>query len=603
MRRCSIELDARRSALVLAAVLLTAIASTPADAQATGSDSQGIGTNREAVNALLVTAGGAQVDASAGDWEAARARLDSLARQWGTLSPGGSALTRAVDQALGSARQVLSVPSPRPAEATAALSALAKAVDAYGSSLPSPTATDTTAARQLLVASARSSLRFTEKGDAQAAAGQLASFSAQWSRVENAIRAGDSRVYASVEVGMSRAGAALRATPPNLASARDALGSVAQALESYGQGSGSRTTVAAGQGVTGLLDLLRQSTAAFERGDRVSASAAMDAFIAAWPAVEGEVMARSSKTYALVESDMTEAQALLLSADGDRARAETLLAAMTDGLVQVSGKSRYTIWDSAIILLREGMEALLVLAALLALLRKSERRGSEGWVWAGAGTGLALSAGFAVILGLVLTSAAGGVAREQLEGFVGLASVLLMLTVGAWLHRRSNLQSWNAYLKNKIGSALVTGSMWSVFALACLAVLREGGETVVFYAGIAPAISLLELLGGIAIALVLLVVIGFLIIRYSVKLPLHYFFLVATLLIYYLALKIAGESVHALQVAGTLPSSFGGGLPVVGPLGMYATWETFVPQAVIFLLVVTEFISTEVRRRAGRRSA
>ena len=211
-------------------------------------------------------------------------------------------------------------------------------------------------------------------------------------------------------------------------------------------------------------------------------------------------MARSAPTYARIESDMTETQALLLSANGDRVRAQALLAGMTDGLVQVSGKSRYTVWDSAIILLREGTEALLVLAALLALLKKSDRRGSERWVWAGAGTGLVLSAGFAVLIGLVLTSASGGVAREQVEGFVGLASVMLMLTVGAWLHRRSNLQSWNAYLKNKVRSALVTGSMWSVFALACLAVLREGAETVVFYAGIAPAISPLELLGGIGAA-------------------------------------------------------------------------------------------------------
>ena len=376
-----------------------------------------------------------------------------------------------------------------------------------------------------------------------------------------------------------------------------------QALESYGQGSGGQTTVAAGQGVSGLLDLLRRSTAALQRGDRSAASTFMETLIETWPAVEGEVMARSSQAYTRVESDMTEAQALLLSVNGDRAQTLSLLQEMTESLVQSSGKSQYTIWDAGIILLREGMEALLVLAALLALLKKSERRGAEAWVWAGAGTGLLFSAAFAVLIGFVLTSADGGVAREQVEGFVGLASVLLMLTVGAWLHRRSNLQSWNAYLKNKVGGALVTGSMWSVFALACLAVLREGAETVVFYAGIAPAISPVELLGGIGAALLLLVVIGFLIIRFSVRLPLHYFFLVATLLIYYLALKIAGESIHSLQVAGTLPSSFRGGLPVLGPLGMYATWETFVPQAVILLLVVAEFVSTEVRRVAGSKAA
>ena len=595
MRRCSTKAGTRGVAPLALAVLLGAVATSAA--------AQNAGSNVEAGNALLVAAGGAQVDASLGDWAGARRRLDGMVTQWRALSLAGSALTRAVDTALGDARQTLSEASPNPPRVTAALSALARAVDAYVSSLPNSSTSDTTAARRQLLTSARSSLRFAENGDATAASGQLASFSAQWHKVENAIRAGDSRAYAAVEVGMSRAGAALRTTPPNLVAAREALGSIAGALEIYGQGVGAQGGVATGVGLSGLLDFLRQSSAALGRGDRAAASTAMDSFIAAWPAEEGEVMARSAPTYARIESDMTETQALLLSATGDGARAQALLAGMTDSLVQISGKSRYTIWDSAIILLREGMEALLVLAALLALLRKSERRGSEGLVWAGAGVGLALSAGFAVVLGLLLTSAASGVARERVEGFVGLASVLLMLTVGAWLHRRSNLQGWNAYLKNKVGSALVTGSTWSVFALACLAVLREGGETVVFYAGIAPAISPLELLGGIGAAVVLLVVIGFLIIRYSVRLPLHYFFLVATLLIYYLALKIAGESVHALQVAGTLPSSFRGGLPVVGLLGMYATWETFVPQAIILLVVATEFVSTEVRRLAGRKPA
>ena len=500
--------------LLAVTVLLAAVAIKPVAAQATGSGDQapdsgtpatGSGAKAASSDALLVAAGGAQVDASLGDWVSARQRLDRLATEWRALSPAGSALTDAVEKTLGNARQALPEASPAPSKVTATLSALARAMDAFVSSLPGSSMTDTTAARQLLLASARSGVRFVENGDATAAAGQLASFAAQWLKVENAIRAGDSRTYASVEVGMSRAGAALRATPPSLRTAQDALGSMVRALENYGFGAAAPGTPTAsgsvpGHGLADLLDLLRSATAALQRGDQTAASASMERFIETWPMMEGEVMARSAPTYARIESDMTETQALLLSANGDRVRAQALLAGMTDGLVHVSGKSRYTVWDSAIILLREGTEALLVLAALLALLKKSDRRGSERWVWAGAGTGLVLSAGFAVLIGLVLTSASGGVAREQVEGFVGLASVMLMLTVGAWLHRRSNLQSWNAYLKNKVRSALVTGSMWSVFALACLAVLREGAETVVFYAGIAPAISPLELLGGIGAA-------------------------------------------------------------------------------------------------------
>ena len=109
-------------------------------------------------------------------------------------------------------------------------------------------------------------------------------------------------------------------------------------------------------------------------------------------------------------------------------------------------------------------------------------------------------------------------------------------------------------MKKRVGGAIAAGSMWSLFLLSFLAVLREGAETVVFYIGIAPAIPLLSLVAGILGAFALLVIIGFLIIRFSVRLPLHYFFLVATVLIYYLAFKIAGQSIHSLQLVGILPT-------------------------------------------------
>jgi len=78
---------------------------------------------------------------------------------------------------------------------------------------------------------------------------------------------------------------------------------------------------------------------------------------------------------------------------------------------------------------------------------------------------------------------------------------------------------------------------------------------------------------------------------------------VATILIYYLAFKIAGESIHSLQVAGIIPSHYVGALPAVGPLGMSQTWETFALQAVILVLVLAEVVTTEARRYSGRRKS
>ena len=112
----------------------------------------------------------------------------------------------------------------------------------------------------------------------------------------------------------------------------------------------------------------------------------------------------------------------------------------------------------------------------------------------------------------------------------------------------------------------------------------------------APFLSTLQLIAGIGGALVLLAAAGFAVIRFSVRLPIHHLFLVATIVIFYLAFKIAGESVHALQIAGILPARFSVSLPSVGFLGMFPTWETFVLQLAIALIVVTQIVVTEARR-------
>jgi high-affinity iron transporter len=442
---------------------------------------------------------------------------------------------------------------------------------------------------------AAESLQSLRASNSAGAAESLNQFEPEWSKVEDRVRANDPDVYARIEVESSRAAAALEAEPPDTDRAEAALKGLALAVRDYGSATSASAASPGKQGVSALLRILQQSAAALSAGDEDQASDLMQSFIGLWPQVEGEVKSRSEMVYTEVEAEMTRAAALLLSGSSARGHAADLIATMTGQLEDVRQKSGYTVWDAGLILLREGMEALLLLAALLAMLRKTESKGGARWVWAGAGAGLLSSAVLAVLLGLVITAAAGAT-REGTEGFVGLASVALMVTVGAWLHRRSGLQAWNAFVKNRVGGAIAVGSMWSLFLLSFLAVLREGAETVVFYIGIAPAISLLSLVAGILGAFALLVVIGFLIIRFSVRLPLHYFFLVATVLIYYLAFKIAGQSIHSLQLVGILPTHFATGLPAVNILGMTSTWETFVPQMAILIVILVEVVITETQR-------
>jgi len=538
--------------------------------------------------------------ASAGEWKSSLDLLEQFAMRWHMLNPAATESSRAVESSLDAAARALLEAPTAPAAVPDALAALSKAVGVY------LTGKGDTASPQFfsaLAVIAAGGLDSVQDAKPAKAAAKIQVFDALWGLAEDSVHAKDPASYARIEAGVDNSLSALKAQPADLAGARTSLTELLSTVQATAGGATTGAPVAAAaHGIPDLLQLLARANASLSAGNARDASGALQAFIAAWPLAEGEVKARSGAAYSRIENEMTEAGGLLLSGPASRARAAVVISEMSAQLSGLAERTSYTAWDAGMILLREGMEALLVLAALVAMLRKSGGRQRGVWVWSGAGAGLLLSGILAVFLGFVISKATAGSAREQLEGFVGLASVGLMVTVGAWLHRRSSLQSWNAFIKNKVGGALATGSMWSIFALALLAVLREGAESVVFYVGIAPAISLARLLLGIGGALGILIVIGYLIIRFSVRLPLHWFFLVATLLIYYLAFKIAGESIHSLQVANVLPAHSIPWLPTTGVLGIYPTWETFAPQVAVLAYVLAEMLVTELRRLMSKRA-
>jgi len=550
-------------------------------------------------DAFLLPLEQAYIQASLGQWKRSLDLLEQFSMRWHMQSRGPSADAVA---ALNAAARALLAADNAPGAAVQAMADLGKTVSenlsaSLGGQEASPQFFNA------LATIAAGSLDSTQDSRPGQAATQVRLFDALWGVAEDAVHARDPGAYARIESGIDTALAALQAQPADVPAAASELTGLIAAVHGQANGaSAAGSAPALTVGVPDLLKILSQASAALGAGSPREALAGMQAFMTAWPLAETGVKAKSPAVYSKIESQMTEAGGLLLSGPAGREHASEIMRAMTAELSGLAERAGYTAWDAGMILLREGMEALLVLAALLAMLKKSGGRRGAAWVWTGAGTGLVLSGILAVVLGFVISAAAAGNAREQLEGFVGLASVALMVTVGAWLHRRSSLRAWNSFIKDKVGGALASGSMASIFALAMVAVLREGAETVVFYIGIAPAISLAHLLLGIGGALLILVVIGYLIIRFSVRLPLRWFFLVATLLIYYLAFKIAGESIHALQVVGVLPNHSLAWVPSAGFLGMYPTWETFAPQMVVLLYALAELLVTELRSIAAKRA-
>ena len=133
---------------------------------------------------------------------------------------------------------------------------------------------------------------------------------------------------------------------------------------------------------------------------------------------------------------------------------------------------------------------------------------------------------------------------------------------------------------------LSTGSFISMFVLSFLAVFREGAETILFYVGILPLISLQNLIIGIVSAILILIVIALVLIYASSKIKIHQVFFVLTWTIYFLAFKMLGTSIHMLQVVGILPLHVIRFIPTVEVLGIYANIEVSVSQLILIIIIV-----------------
>jgi high-affinity iron transporter len=348
------------------------------------------------------------------------------------------------------------------------------------------------------------------------------------------------------------------------------------------------------------MDALSEARAALARGEAGAAQQAIAAFRALWPDAEGSVKARSAAVYASTEDNAPRAAALASAGDADGAL--QVVDQMIADLQPLVEANRYGVFDAAIILLREGLEALLIIAALLAIVKRAGAGAKQGWVWGGAAAGGAASLVLALLLTAVFRGVSAGANRELIEGITALAAAAMLFYVSYWLHSKSHLDAWQAYLRQHTMAALATGSLFSLAALAFMAVFREGAETALFYIGIASSIAITDLLLGIAGALAILAVIGVLVLWIGARIPLRPFFLASSALVFYLGFKFIGTGIHALQVAGAIPASPTPFAFSVDLLGWFPTWETVIPQLLMLALAVMAvwYSGRMSRRKAGQ---
>jgi high-affinity iron transporter len=255
---------------------------------------------------------------------------------------------------------------------------------------------------------------------------------------------------------------------------------------------------------------------------------------------------------------------------------------------------------SLVILLREGLEAILVLAAIIAFVVKSGRRDALPWVHAGWIAALALGALTWVLAAYVIDIS--GADREMTEGITALIAAAMLLYVGYWLHGKSYAQAWTRFLREQVGQALAKRTLWAMAAVSFLAVYREMFEIVLFYQALWAQVGDAgrgAVLGGMAAAAVALGAIGYAILRYSVRLPLGTFFAATSVLLAALAVIFTGHGVAALQEAGALGVT-SLGFEAVPLLGLYPSGEAIGAQLFVLVLTLLAFYASRRESLAGK---
>jgi high-affinity iron transporter len=284
------------------------------------------------------------------------------------------------------------------------------------------------------------------------------------------------------------------------------------------------------------------------------------------------------------------------------AAAEALDARLLAAAAKLDGEalSAVTIFVSALlILLREGLEAILIVAAIAMYLKRSEHpRGLAflhiGWVGA-------LAAGLLTWLAAQTLIDVSGAQRETVEGLAALLAAAMLLYVGIWLHRHSLAARWQAFLRQRIGQDLSAGALWGIAGLVFIAVYREILETLLFYQALwLQAARPWPLLAGAAAASIALAVLGWLVFRIGARLPLRQFFRINGVLMFALAVIFAGKGVAALQEAGMLPARLVD-FPRIDLLGVYPTVQSLGAQLGCLLigavwLVLSRRAAVDLRR-------
>ena len=259
--------------------------------------------------------------------------------------------------------------------------------------------------------------------------------------------------------------------------------------------------------------------------------------------------------------------------------------------------------QSFLILAREGLEAILVIGALIAFLVKVGASDRRRDIHLGVGAAVAMSLLTAIAIETVFRL--GPAHQEALEGATMVVATVMLFSVSYWLISKMEVARWNQFVKSRLSEALSKRSMLALASVAFLAVYREGFETVLFYKALAVSGGTAEtaapIVAGFVAAAALLAAVYVAINRYGVRLPLRPFFAVTSGFLYLMAFVFAGTAMAELQEGGFIGITPIAGMFRAPTFGIYPTVESLAAQGVLMVFAAAALIWTFVV--APRRTA
>jgi high-affinity iron transporter len=351
------------------------------------------------------------------------------------------------------------------------------------------------------------------------------------------------------------------------------------------------------------------------RSDRV----AFDAYLT-FERVETDVRARNPALAGELEDAFARLRARA-AAGAEPAELEALRARLLAGLERAErlvadrtpGANLFA--QSFVLLVREGFEAILIVAALMAFLAKAgaveRRRHVARGAWAAVGASVLTAA----VLELVFEITPGQ--REALEGVTLLLATAVLFYVSYWLLSKIEVAKWNAFVRGRMEEALSTGSGFALASVAFLAVYREGFETILFYkallmsaagpggaggtGGAGGAGGVAAIAAGLFAGAAALVLVYVAINRFGMKVPLKPFFGVTSAMLYYMAFVFAGKGIADLQEAGIVRTTVIEWAPRVPMLGIYPTVQSLSLQLLLVVLLLVAVVWLQRNRMAASR--